>query len=175
MQRSILASRYAVAHLNIFGKLYTREHVQLIEQLLHYFQAHKEALFYLKLSCIKPSVKKSILINICARYGLRDDFNELFDLLITHKRLFMIIDVLYALVRTYKERNAIVEWVVKSAIVLQPTDVGVIYQFLEKKTGMRAEYTSVIDKKLVAGIRVQSTTLLWEYSVRQQLKRIRAV
>jgi len=175
MQRSLLAQRYAAAYLNIYGTQYTREHIQLIEQLLQYLNKHKKALFYLKLSCINPLVKKSILMNVFARYGLTDTVSTLLDLLIAHKRLFMIIEVLQSIVQTYKKRHAIITWVIKSPAVLQQTDLETIYQFLENKTGMRAEYTSIIDKNVLAGIRIQSGTLLWEYSARQQLKKLMAL
>lgn len=175
MQRSLLARRYAQAYLNIFGKQYTREHIKLVEDLIYFLRTHKEALFYLKLSCIKSSVKKNILSNTFARYGLKDNFDKLLDILIEHKRLFMIFDVLSSIVDEYKKRNTIGEWLIKSASPLQSQDLEIVYQFLEKKTGMRAEYTYKTDPSLIAGIRLQSSTLLWEHSASAQLKKIAAL
>lgn len=172
MHKSLLARRYACAFLNVYGRKYTREDIQHLEQLSRYFSEHKDALFYLKLSCIKPTIKKSILLNIFAHYTIKNYFDKLLDLLIMHNRLFMIIDVLYSIIQVYKERNHVIAWDIKSAIPLDTDDLKILYQFLESKTGMNAEYTFHVDKKLVAGIRIQSATLLWEHSVSQQLKRL---
>ena len=133
MQRSVLAQRYAAAYLNAFGVAYTREHVQRLEQLVQYFQLHKKALFYIKLSCITSSVKKTILLNICSRFGLKDHYGLLCDMLIRHKRLFMIVDVLSCIVHLYKKRQGIIEWVIQSALVLDIAEIEHVYHFLEKK------------------------------------------
>ena len=169
MQQSLLARRYAQAYLNIFGQKYTHEHSMLIAPLMYYMRTHKEALFYLKLSCIKSSVKKNILSKMFAAYGLKDDFDTLLDVLIKHKRLFMLSEVLYCIAQLYKKRNNIIEWTVKSASLMQPEDLEIVYHFLEKKTGMHAEYTYKTDPTLLAGIRLQSNTYLWQHSIRRQL------
>jgi F0F1-type ATP synthase delta subunit len=41
---------------------------------------------------------------------------------------------------------------------------------LEKKSDKKIRAVSKVDKRLIAGIRVQSATILWEYSIMKKLR-----
>ena len=70
-------------------------------------------------------------------------------------------------------RNKIARVKISSSHDITQQDLDAIERFLVNQTGLSIIYTYAIDKKLIAGIRLQSNTLLWECSINKQLTQIK--
>lgn len=104
-----------------------------------------------------------------AKFQLEGSFIRLVKLLATHKRIFLIHDVLKQLCEEYKLRNKITSFVISSSHDLKAEELSEITQFLVRLTNHEIMSDYKIDKSLIAGIRLQSNTGIWEYSIRKQL------
>ncbi|MGB8366998.1 MAG: F0F1 ATP synthase subunit delta, partial [Candidatus Babeliales bacterium] len=94
---------------------------------------------------------------------------KLLELLLNDNRAFLICDVLYYVCLLYRQYKNITKFAMISSHLLSEEDKKIIKHFLMQMTEQDIMYTTKIDKKLIAGIRLQSDTLLWEYSIRQRL------
>jgi len=56
---------------------------------------------------------------------------------------------------------------------LDISDLEIIEKFLAFKTGKKIISHHNLNKKLIAGIRLESNTLLWEYSIYKQCETLR--
>jgi F0F1-type ATP synthase delta subunit len=79
-------------------------------------------------------------------------------------------DILEKIYELFCERNNLVLFKITSTAELTKDELGGLERFLHTKSGKQVRCTCTIDRRLIAGIRVQSGSLLWEYSVDQKLR-----
>jgi F0F1-type ATP synthase delta subunit len=94
-------------------------------------------------------------------------------LLISQQRVFIFADVLHHLGDLYKIKKKSSFFHIRTSHSLSKKELGSIEQFLKEATNTQIMYEHHIDKRLIAGIRLESDTLLWEYSVNKILNRMR--
>ena len=124
----------------------------------------------MKVSAIPDHLKKEFFINLFKKHhAYIEGIDKLIDLLITDKRLMLMADILYEISHLYMQQHAIIDWTISSSDELSPEEKKSLEQFLVQKTAMQIVPTYIIDQTLIAGIRLQSDTFLWEYSVKSQL------
>jgi F-type H+-transporting ATPase subunit delta len=173
IRSSALARKYASAMLNVLTKELTKEELEQLDALIAYFNEHSEALFYLKLAFIKADVKQALLKKLYARFGIDGLLDAVTELLAQHQRLGLLPEVIVAIRRLYKERQGIADCVIMSSHALNEEQVLVLQNFVKSATGKTIISKHVIDKALIAGVRIQGDTFLWEHSVRQQLQALK--
>ena len=171
--RQLVAQRYARAFFNIFGKKITRDDFYNILILQKFSQENKRALFFLELVTINDTVKLKKLMDICDMVHLGSRFNPLLKLLVTDGRAFLFVDVMTQLSRIYKQSHNIFSFSITSSHPLDEKELALVKTFLVNKTGGDIIYKYNVDKSLIAGIRLQSETMIWEYSIRKQLNNVR--
>lgn len=175
-RHAILAKKYAAAFLNIFIHELPDSVLDELEALSAFLHAHEQSLFYLKLACIKSNVKRDVLIKLFARFGLCGiPFERFIGLIALHKRLSLITEIVEQLATLYKERKNIVEVEIKSSIPLNDHEQHIFEKFMERALQKTIRYRAIVDASLIAGVRMQSDTWLWEYSIRQKLAAIKRV
>lgn len=172
MYESILAKRYARAFLNVFSEKISFEDIQNIEKLADFFHLHRQAFFYIKLSCIKASIKQEILNKLFERFKLHGLLTPLLDLLIKHKRLALITMTLPIISTLYKADHAIVDWTINSSQQLSADQLTTLQKFIESKTDQDVHFNFHLDKNLIAGIKAYSKDMLLEHSVEETLRKI---
>lgn len=79
-------------------------------------------------------------------------------------------DVVAAFSRFYREKHGILFCTLTSSHLLEEAEKEAAIQFVEQKTGKRFFYTSIVNERLIAGIRIEGETLLWEHSIAQHLR-----
>ncbi len=171
-QERTLSCRYAKAFLNIYENQMTFDDLYALERAERFFLERKEINFFMKISSLNMQVKKEALVKLCSQFGLQDVFLKLLFLLVEKKRLSFLPELFKQLRLELKRRKSITEWLVKSSIFLNEMQKETIENFLKKTVGMHTICTYKQDETLIAGVRVQSDTLLWEVSLRQRLQRI---
>ncbi|MFC1842740.1 ATP synthase F1 subunit delta [Candidatus Dependentiae bacterium] len=166
--KKIITRKYAKAFLNLYLEKISVDLFNNIKKLEKFFDAHKTAVYFLSIPSIKRKTKEKILNELFEKFGLKNLFEPLIRVLATDKRLFLIDEIAKNIRLLYKERKNIMMFNITSSHQLGSQDLEIIEQFLASKTGKKIMSQYNIDKSLVAGIRLQSSTLLWEYSIKKQ-------
>lgn len=167
-----IVRKYAVAFVNIFLDVLTQNDHDNMLEAEQFLRSQQRILFFLQLPALDKKVKEHGLEILADRFLLPISVRKLLFLLLVHDRAFLIPDVLWYVTELYKERNDMLSITIRSSHELSSEDLLAIERFLVHLTGKVIIYTCAIDKKLIAGIRLQSTTVLWEYSVHKHLHNV---
>src|SRR5205085_6772033 len=127
-------------------------------------QDHQRTLFFLQLPQYSDAVRLSMVEDLVGYFSLPQECTKLLLLLTAHNRSYLIPEVLFFIALLYKERVNVMDFSVKSAHPLNEKQKTRIKAFLDGSSGKNSMCTYVIDKKLIAGIRMQSVGYMWEYS-----------
>jgi len=165
-----LAQRYAIAFLNVFGDRLTLEILHDAQDLCNFLRSNHRVTFFLKLSILDTQTKQQGLYELCDRFALGEPFKKLIDLLSTHNRLPLLEAVICHLQEEYLTRNNIHPFMVKSSRELEPAEQEPIEQFLARQVTGTILCTYVVDKRLIAGIALQSPNYFWQQSIAGQLR-----
>ena len=168
-----VARNYAIAFLNSFIDDISLDDFQAIRTVLRFFKKHKEILSMLHLPGLAVDTKISALHKLLEGLSAPESLKRLVTVLVEHKRIALTSDVLVRIVSLYKRRKKIASFTITSAHPLLDDELQSMQDFLAQKTGETILYDYAMDKNLIAGIRCQSETLLWEHSVRKQLHDLR--
>lgn len=170
---TVVSRNYAIAFLNLYGDNISLSDFVAIRKLLSFWQSNREVNAIFDMPGLSTDKKMEMVHQLLEKFSAPFFLGKLIFLLIEHKRVFLIKDVLVQLCQLYKEKKDILFFTISSAHQLLDDELGSIKQFLERKTGKSILYECAIDKNLIAGIRCQSETLVWEHSVRKQLDDLR--
>jgi len=174
MKRDVAVARnYALAFLNTFFEDIPVEDFLKMREVLAFWKENKKVLHFLDLPGFETEKKIDALEKVLQQMSCPQPLKELIFLLVRHKRIYLIRDVLKKVCSLYMQRKNLVFFSVTSAHELLDDEVQSIQEFLERKTGKKVLYECVVDKNLIAGIRCQSETLVWEHSVKKQLDDLR--
>lgn len=165
----ILARKYAQAFLNCFGEEINRDQFKALCDLEFFFRSNKKILYFLSLSNIDLSIKKSLMHTLFDQFGVAQHCDRLVNTLLSGKRGQLLHAVLKKIIVLYKQQKGIVSFLITSPYSLSSAQIAVIQQFLAHTSGFDIIYEYAVDKSLIAGIRMQSEILLWEYSIGKQL------
>ncbi|HBL98333.1 TPA: hypothetical protein DDZ86_01670 [Candidatus Dependentiae bacterium] len=102
----------------------------------------------------------------------RCNFDLLLKLLTSQKHEELFVAVVRSFAKQYKEQHGLEFCLIKSSHKLMDEQKKALCTFLEHASGKRIFYTTVVDRGLVAGIRVEGDSLIWEHSVSSQLRAI---
>jgi F0F1-type ATP synthase delta subunit len=186
---SSLARRYAQAFLSIYREELT---AHACERLLFFkqFLVTNSALIYLfTIPSIDAKTKEQGLGFLAQKFELPTSFYSLMVLLLVSRRISLLPQVLCSLVALYKKENGIQAFTIHSSHVLSERDLEQLRDFLTQqirdkqedardhhnipgKNNIKVVCSYKQDKNLIAGIRMQSQTYLWEHSIEQQLREI---
>ena len=173
IEQLLLAKKYAIAFLNIFEDVVDFNTYQAIEKMLHFFKHNRQAIVVLTMPNLEIAAKLELLEKIVDFYHApKESVMKLASLLIKQQRLLLFPSVLLQIVRVYRERNQLASFTFCASHELSHDETAILSQFLAQKINKNILYNAVIDKELIAGIRLQSDTWLWEYSVEKQLRAI---
>jgi F-type H+-transporting ATPase subunit delta len=167
-----IAYKYAIAFLNVYNGRLTFDDIKNIDEAAQFLSKHRRALFLLKVPIIKQRVKQEGLHNICRRFKLVDEVYNLVTLLLKHKRAYLLADVFKAIVYWYQRRHNITNILIKSSMLLPQSYRDDIVHFVDRHVSGIKQYRFEIDPTLIAGIRIQSDTILWENSIDKRLREL---
>jgi F-type H+-transporting ATPase subunit delta len=171
--KKIIALKYAKAFVNLYIETISVESFNNIKKLENFFDTHKKAIYFLSVPNIKKETKLKLLNEIFEKFKLDNLLAPLIKILTLQKRLFLIDEILKNIRLLYKERKNIMTFKVISSHQISKEDLEIIEKFLEVKTGKKIIYYYNLDKSLIAGIKLKSSTLLWEYSIFKQCENLR--
>lgn len=168
-----LAKKYATAFLDVAGAEFDEQELHRVVRVQEFLSRAREILFFFNLPLIEPAVGQRVMDMLFKDFKTQHLMTKLMKLLCKQRRALLIPPVLNAVAALYRERTKSVAFVVTSSQELSGDDKKVIENFLREGTQKKVDLEYGVDKALIAGVRVQNDTLLWEYSVRKQLMMMR--
>jgi len=169
----IVVHNYATAFLNFFIDDISIDDFFAFRRLLEFLRDNKKALHFLEIPTFLAEEKEKALKKFLDDVHVSGHLDELFLLLIRHKRSALIRDVLAQVCFLYKKKKNILFFTITSAHQLHEDELEIIKIFLAHKTGKTVLYEYKQDKRLIAGIRCSSEALVWEYSIKKRLNDLR--
>ena len=174
ISQSPVARKYAQAYLNIFGDQHSFQDFCSLWRASQFLSEHHSLLFYLSLPMIQEVDKKRFIDLFFEKFHLFDSLKQLFYLLLKNKHIFLAIDVLQDIYSLYKIQHKISELKISSSSDLSEEKIEEIKKFFIHVSGLdHVVVHCSINQSLIAGIRLQSETYLWEYSIARQLNKIK--
>ena len=170
VNQDIIAFKYAHAFYNLYGNDLSEHdfwHIRSAASSLKYIPG---VLFFLTLVGIEVDTRKKMIQLLLKKLKLPETFLRLIELLMQHKRIGLLPQVLHACVDIYQRKNRALLFTMTTPIpVSSDDDKKEIESFLQRLSGCHilAEYT--IDKKLIAGMRALNKNYLWEYSIESKM------
>lgn len=168
----ILSKRYATAYIHLFDEQLDLEISERCTQAADFLSSHYQALLVLKLPTVPVREQRACLGALFLHYKLPASLLKLVDLLAEHNRLVLLPSVLNQITKLYRIQHNIALYYIKSSAELDKEAVQIITGFLEKLSGKKIVTIQKRDESLIAGIRLQSDTRLWEYSIQKQLNEL---
>lgn len=114
-------------------------------------------------------IKAKAIELIVQTYGLPKNINSLGKLLIQKNRLELLPHILKKIITMIRASENSIHMNITTSHSCNKENIELLIKNFEKKTGKTIVYHHSIDATLIAGIRAQSSTLLWESSVRKKL------
>ena len=167
-----ISQKYAKAFMAIFPKAITFTDIGKIKTAQQFLQKHKQALLFLQLPRFNLATKKSMIADLISHFSLPEQLSAIMLLLIKHNRSFYIPDVLFCINQLYKKQTNSVTFSLKSAHVLDEKQIETIKRFLGTLVHKNIIAEPSVDRSLIAGLRLQSSEYLWEYSIRKHLQNL---
>ncbi len=166
----LLARRYAQAFFNIYHRDMREEHLPFIQKTATFLRSHSAWLTFFDFPNVKFDQQKQMIKSLLEHFVLPAVLEPLGELLCVHKRMMLLPDVLEQLAGLFLTYNGLVEFTIASMPQLADEQLCILIDFLQKKSEKRVRYTCIVDHRLIAGIRAQSSSLLWEYSIAKKLR-----
>lgn len=166
----LLAYKYASAYLATVGASLTRAEYERLRAFGIFIKNHEHSLVLLSVPVIADYEKRAALERLSELYELPPSINALWALLIAHKRIVLVPFCVEEIGALFEQREGIQRFVVSSSHELDAQSLALIKEYLERATGKTVIEEVVLDKRLIAGIRLQSDDYIWEYAVRKQLR-----
>ncbi|HEV2916487.1 MAG TPA: F0F1 ATP synthase subunit delta [Candidatus Babeliales bacterium] len=167
---SLLVKRYAMAWTTLFGADLTENDIVHINNAADYLHKQPHLQFMFKLLIIEDTIKKEALSILDSLYHLPQGYQQLCNLLIAHKRTYLLESILHVIVQLYWQKKNVEWFTISSAEPLSDNQQEVCRLFLEQHCKKEVRCIYHIDTNLIAGIRMQSNYFLWEHSVSKDMR-----
>jgi F-type H+-transporting ATPase subunit delta len=169
----LLAKLYARAYLATVADVITIDDFHALELFKKFLGDNKELFSLLAIPIVAANKKIELVRSLSLACGVKIDLGPLVALLIEDRRTKLLQEVIKYSAILYKRDNNIQSFTIASSHALSDAACAVIKNFLERETGSSVVYTRDVDPSLIAGIRLHSDTLVWEYSIDKQLRELR--
>ena len=167
--QSVIAKKYANAFLNVFIDQLSPQTMRHVCSLGDFLSRNHLLIYFLRWPVLAKEVKIKALDDMLHQFSLGQPFGKLISLLADNKKMHLIGDILKHICTLYDVRKKRIHFTIASSHDLTTHECSVIVEFLANITGASIIYDYKVDKNLIAGIRLQSNTYLWQYSIGQHL------
>ena len=168
--QSIIAKKYAQAYLKEFVDQLQLSDIESIKLTIRFFKRHHTFISLLNLLVDPEKTKNVVIDELFDHFSLPLSLKKLIDVLITHKRLILLSDVLIDICCLYFQIKNILELTIFTATPLENHEFEKFESFFKKISGKTIVSTVVLEPSLIAGVRMQSDLFLWEYSIAARLR-----
>src|SRR5271156_5706706 len=162
-----LADKYAQAFIELYDKKISSHDLERLGNACDNFSHNKDLMGLLGLA--DSDIQQEMVAILQKYYKFSPCFGILWNLLLAHRRLFLLPAVLDSIITVYKKRHTIVPVTITSSHPLSRQEQERVEKFLAHQTGLAIIYTYSVNPTLIVGIRMQSPTFLWERSFLKDL------
>ena len=168
-----IAKKYAIAYLNVNENSLTEKDMKSIFIAYCFFKKNSDLMNLIYGISFEKEKIANVIDKLCKHFFLPKTFQILIKLLIKHKRIYYLKDVLQDICALYKLRKNILELEIKTANVIDVNEVKELENFFAKQSNFNIESKVIVDSSLIAGVRLQSDFFIWEYSIASKLKALK--
>lgn len=168
--KNMLARRYAEAFLQVFSDNITVNDLDCFKQASIFLKQRPHGMFLMELSLVPEEAKHRSLDDFSKRFNLPHGCKKLCFLLIKRQRISLLSDIFNYIVVFKEQELRITHFDVSSSSELSDAQQEQIVAVLDNRVQGSINCTYRVDTSLVAGIRLQSASLLWEKSVKKRLR-----
>jgi ATP synthase F1 delta subunit len=168
-----VAKKYATAYLNVYEDELTGADVHAMLVAYTFFKSHHEFMHLLCAVSIDKAETILVFTKLINDFALPKSLNMLMVLLVKHKRVCYLKEVLQDIYCLYKMRKNILELEIKTADSIDAHTAQAFQMFFAQESGKKIESKVSVDRSLIAGVRLQSEFFLWEYSVASRVRALR--
>lgn len=163
-QSDLLASRYARALFEYVKPPFEEQTLFKLEALASFLKQYQLRLV---------GIDRLTLERIVNLYKLEKiKLNLILMLLEKRKALPLFRSVITVFLTLYKEYHTSMVCVLRSSHLLTDEQKNTFISCIERLSGKRIFYSFVHDRSLIAGIRIESETMVWEHSISRKLRLI---
>jgi F0F1-type ATP synthase delta subunit len=171
--QDILAKKYATAFLNCYEKTVSLHDFCSLVNGVEALKQYHRMFTLLDISYISKTSREKALDAILKKTKIPRVIDPLLQLLTDHQRLSLFPLVIWYVTVVYGQRHALLLVTLRSSLALTQEYTDILKGFLSKQTGCHIIATPLVDSALIAGIRMESSTYLWEHSIAQRLRFLR--
>ncbi len=173
-----VASRYARALADILTSATAGIEADAALQQLREFRALQESSIELRNVLVSPAVpprsKHKAIGKLAERLGMATVLKNFLFVLIDHRRIAMLGEILISLQAQLDERRGIARAAIRSARPLSDEQRGEVEASLALRTGKRVVGQYAVDDSLIGGIVARVGSRVYDGSVRGQLQAMRS-
>ena len=172
-----VAARYARALADVVTRPSPPETPEAVEKQLRDFEALTAESPELRTVLASPAVsgprKKALLEKLGARIGLSRVGRNFLFVLVDHRRMALLGNILDAFRTLVDERLGLVEAQVTAAAPLAEAERATLEAALDRLTGRRVRANYAVDPALIGGVVTRIGSTIYDGSVREQLRLLR--
>src|SRR3990167_9841469 len=174
-QKSFLARKYAIAFLNVNYKNLPEKFLCNIKNAIGFLNNNTKLFLMFSLPIFSKEDKNKAINSFLKKFNLGIEFSKLFELLVKHERPMLFKEVLNYIYTLYASYSDTLLFNFISSNKLSKEYEEILRKFIEAQTKKRVIFESTVDESLLAGVRLQSNNLLWDYSVKSRLDRLKVL
>jgi ATP synthase F1 delta subunit len=172
-RNQVLARRYAQAFVQAFGDTIDIHLIERFREAADYLVAHKKITIFLALPCVDDTHKRAMLDRVCKHLNVNPASYKLIALLLKHKRSWLLASVLYAITEQLYKARGVEFFTIESFPALDHEQLQAVERELHAMTKRTILYRYRTNPTLIAGIRAQSASYLYERSIAAKLRAVR--
>lgn len=167
---NVVAQRYAKAFFRAFESEFDSEMIERTLKLANYLLKNKEIFVLFNLPSIPYEDKKIALEKICDRFEAPQVVKNLIDPLFKRRSIELFDHVLCLFVMLFKKKHNMGSYVIYLSSSATEQDQQEILKAMDQVFGGSIVAEFVVDSTLISGMRIQGDSILWESSVRKNLR-----
>ncbi|MBD3231849.1 hypothetical protein GF322_04270 [Candidatus Dependentiae bacterium] len=171
--KNIIAKKYAVAFLNLFFDQITEVYINRLFRLKDFLKKNKLFYIYLRIPTISYLVKQKALNRLAQYFEFNKPLKRLMFLLLDQGRIDILDKVIEKIIIVYRQKKNIEMFKIFSSHEIAELEKKHVIKFIKHIAKGDIITKFMIDKKLIAGLRIQSNTFLWERSIAKQLRDVK--
>jgi len=165
-----VAKKYALAYLNLYFNELSDKMIYDLSRLKKFLYKNKSFYAYLSMPKLSTGAKLNFIDRLCKVFNLAHGEIRLIHLLIEQNRIELLDATLKKIIEEYHVKKGVVLLTVYTSHDVDEKQKIIIDKFIQNLIKKNIEIKFFIDKNLINGIRIKSSTLLWENSARKHLK-----
>jgi ATP synthase F1 delta subunit len=159
--------------LNLFFDEISGDCIKKLEKLETFLKQNKLFFVYLRIPSIPFQVKQEALNKFSNFYDFCEPCRRLMFVLLKQGRIDFLDEIVSKILILYRIRKKIQLFKISTSHPLEEKEKERVIRFVKGLASGEVVCKFLVDAKIIAGMRIQSETFLWERSVAKQLRDVK--